>query len=354
MDALSHILAAVRSGVPAASRSSSRAPWGVRFPKADSATVHVVLEGSCWLLPDVGEPVRLGVGDVVFTPHGDSHVLADQPDSPVVDYRPQPSEESPVDQMRIPGGGAVTELLCAGYTFDPIRTHPLLDELPAEIHLPAQVGRHASLRGAIELLGAELRDPRAGSSAAIPALIDVLLLFVLRAWVEEQDGDTGWARALRDPEISRALRVMHERPGESWTLESLARTAGLSRAMFAKRFRTTVGQTPLGYLTWWRMTTAARLLRESDAPLQTIADRCGYGSEFAFAKAFRREFGIAPGRYRRAGSAGLRLQGGAEEQPAVDDVLRARAEGRLRRGEEEEQPGDVGRLPEPGDGERLG
>ncbi|GAB3438682.1 AraC family transcriptional regulator [Actinophytocola sediminis] len=301
MDVLSDVLAVMRTGRPVAARSSSRAPWGVRFDAGDAAGAHVVLEGGCWLFPGGADPIQLGVGDVVFTPHGDGHALADQPDRPLVDWRPEPTEESPVEEMRIAGTGAVTELLCASYSFDQVRRHPLLDDLPAVIHLPARVGAHPSLRSAVELLGDELRAPRAGTSAALPALIDMLLLYVLRAWLDEQPASTGWAGALHDQALSAALRAIHRHPETQWTVESLARTAGMSRAAFAKRFTTTLRQPPLAYLTWWRLTTAARLLRESDLPLRTVAARCGYGSEFAIAKAFKRAFGVAPGQYRRAG-----------------------------------------------------
>ncbi|MFD0571360.1 helix-turn-helix transcriptional regulator [Kitasatospora gansuensis] len=133
----------------------------------------------------------------------------------------------------------------------------------------------------------------------------MLLLFVLRAWFDRPPPSTqggpalGWAAALGDPAISAALDAIHRTPEAPWTVETLATRGGLSRAAFAKRFSATVGRPPLGYLTWWRLTTAARLLRESDSPLGVVAERVGYGSEFAFANAFKREYGIAPGRYRR-------------------------------------------------------
>ena len=305
MDVLSDVLTALRTGQPSAARSSSQAPWGVRFHQGLAAGCHVVLSGSCWLVSDRDEPVLLNIGDVLFTPHGDGYALADQPGSPLVDFDPEPGG-SPLDEMRIDGAGPVTELLCAYYMFDPARPHPLLADLPAMIHLPARVGHHPSLRSAVELLGDELAAPRSGTEAVVPALIDMLLLYVLRAWLDEQpDGHTGWATALRDPAITTALRQIHRHPGKPWTVEDLASAAGLSRAAFAKRFTTIIGQPPLAYLTWWRMTTAARLLRETTEPLRTIAARCGYASEYAFGKAFKRAFDTAPGQYRTSHGAAL-------------------------------------------------
>jgi AraC-like DNA-binding protein len=296
MDVLSDVLVAIRTGRPITSRAASHAPWGVRFHPGPSASTHVVLTGGCWFLADGAEPLALGVGDVLFTPHGDGYALADHPDSPLIDYNPCPNDTQPLDEMRIAGTGAVTELLCAAYRFDPTRPHPLLAGLPPHIHLPARVGQHPSLRAAIDLLGAELQNPRAGTEAALPALIDMLLLYILRAWLDEHD--TGWATALRDPAITAALRQIHRHPDKPWTVVDLAAVAGLSRAAFAKRFTTIIGQPPLAYLTWWRLTTAARLLRESDAPLRTIAAKSGYASEYAFGKAFKRAYDLSPGRYR--------------------------------------------------------
>jgi AraC-like DNA-binding protein len=179
--------------------------------------------------------------------------------------------------------------------------HPLLTELPEFIHLPARVGRYPRLRAATDLLGAELEQPGPGTDVIVPALLDTLLLLILRAWYDEQAhrAPSGWAAALADPSISVSLRDMHDDPAHPWTVDELARRAGLSRAAFAKRFAQLVGRSPLAYLTWWRMTSAARALRHTDAPLAAIATRAGYTSEFAFAKAFKREFGIAPGGFRR-------------------------------------------------------
>ena len=299
MDVLSDVLVAMRTGSPKAARTTSHAPWGVRFAPSNLAGCHIVMSGNCWLLSDHGEPLALGAGDVLFTPHGDGYALVDRVGSPIVDFTPQPADDTHLDEMRIDGAGAVTELLCAYYMFDPARPHMLVTDLPAIIHLPARAGQHPSLHSAVELLSNELLDPRPGTAAALPALIDMLLLYVLRAWLAEQPGDTaGWATALRDPAIATALRQMHRGPEKPWTVEDLAAVAGLSRAAFAKRFTTIVGQPPLAYLTWWRMTTAARLLRESPASLREVAARCGYGSEYAFGKAFKRAYEVAPGQYR--------------------------------------------------------
>ncbi|WP_370144936.1 AraC family transcriptional regulator [Streptacidiphilus sp. EB129] len=199
-------------------------------------------------------------------------------------------------------GGPVTTVLCGAYELDASRTHPLLLTLPDLIHLPAHAGHRPELGAAVALLAAEVEHPRLGTDAAVPALLDTLLLYILRLWFNEQPSrgsTTGWAAALNDPPVTAALHAIHRAPASPWTVAKLAAEAGLSRAPFARRFAMLTGQPPLGYLTWWRMTTAARLLRTSDAPLRSIAAQVGYTSEFAFANAFKRTHGTAPGTYRR-------------------------------------------------------
>ncbi|MDT3400491.1 AraC family transcriptional regulator [Streptomyces sp. B1866] len=305
MDVLSDALAAMRTGRPHAGRTERSGAWGTRFPDADGAGFHVVLQGSCWLLPHDGEPVPLGPGDVVLLPHGRRHGLADSPGTPLTDFAAPPSgpfPSDPPDEGRPPHPRTV--LLCGAYRLDTVRAHPLLRDLPEVVHMPARLGPHPRLHTAVQLLGAELERPRPGAGALLTSLLDVLLLYVLRAWYEEESGSghAGWAAALHDPAVSAALRALHRDPAHPWTVESLGRVAGLSRAAFARRFTALVGQPPLGYLTWWRMTLAARLLRDTGLPLRAVADRSGYASEFAFAKAFKREYGAAPGAYRAAGT----------------------------------------------------
>jgi len=132
----------------------------------------------------------------------------------------------------------------------------------------------------------------------MPALLDLLLLYALRAWFENDTAPTGWLQAIRDPAISTTLQLIQQQPEQAWTVQSLAHACHLSRAAFARRFTALTGQPPLAYLTWWRMTIAARMLRTSGLPLQEIAGRVGYGTEFAFSKAFKRELGVSPSRFR--------------------------------------------------------
>jgi AraC-like DNA-binding protein len=303
MDLVGEAISAMRSGEPQAARALLTPPWGLRFPAAGGAGVQVILRGSAWLLPPDGSaPVQMAAGDVAVIRRHRPHGMADHPSTPLDDAdieEHDPAEHWPSDgsamEERVPG----TVLLGASYYLNGARPHPLFQSLPDVIHLPAQIGAAGTVRTVVELLGAEMDRERPGASAAVPALLDLLLLYTLRTWLETTAQPIGWAQALRDPAVSSALRAIQERPAERWTVASLAAEASLSRAAFARRFATLTGQPPLTYLTWWRMTIAGRLLQTTDATTRTVAERVGYGSEYAFSKAFKRELGLAPAHYRR-------------------------------------------------------
>jgi AraC-like DNA-binding protein len=302
VDILSDTLAAMRTGPPISTRTDARAPWSVRFPAVAGAAFHVVLRGTCALIPAEGDTLWLGPGDLVFLRRGCMHVLCSDPATPPVLFNPSRlNDSSPITCLVMDGPGAQTSWLCGAYQLETGRPHPLLSQLPNVIHLPNAPGRYPALCSAIEQLSGELEQPRPGSDSIVGALIDLLLLYTLRAWQDEQPGQerASWAAALADPAVGEALRAIHADPGAAWTVESLGRRAGLSRAAFARRFTALVGEPPLTYLTMWRMTLAARLLRETPVSLGGVGARVGYGSEFAFAKAFKREYGVAPGQYRR-------------------------------------------------------
>jgi AraC-like DNA-binding protein len=152
----------------------------------------------------------------------------------------------------------------------------------------------------VAILSREAASSAPGATAATSRLVDLLLIYVLRAWIAEQpEGGGGWLGALRDPSIARSLALLHDEVSAPWELGVLAKRVGLSRATFARRFVRLVGTPPLAYLARWRMTLAGRLLRETADPLAEIASRVGYESEFAFNRAFKRELGVSPGEYRK-------------------------------------------------------
>ncbi|MEU3409175.1 AraC family transcriptional regulator [Streptomyces sp. NPDC006670] len=300
MDVVSDAISAVRLGRPSSDRVRIGGSWCVRLDPYEGAGFHVVLAGECWLLADGGEPVPLGAGDAVLLPHGAGHVLADSPVDPAAAARALPLEHyrdgraAPAPQ---PGRGAAApvQMLCGKYRLDRSRVHPLLAELPGVVRLPD--GVHGELRAAIDLLGGELDARRPGSSIALPSLLDLLLVYMVRASVAGA-APGAWSAALADPVTAAALQAMHADPAAPWSADRLAAEAGVSRPTLVRRFTPLVGRPPMAYLTWWRLTLAATRLRDTPDSLAAIAARVGYGSPYALSHAFVREFGTTPGRYR--------------------------------------------------------
>ena len=276
MDVLSDAIGAMRTGRPYSALSQVGTSWSRDFPAFAGARFHVVTAGGCRITRADGPTIALEPGDAVLFPHGATHTL----------------ENTAV---------GVSQLVCGAYQLDQARPHPLVQGLPELVHLSARAGRHANLQSSISLLRDELDGSAPGRDVVLPALLDVLLVHLIRAWFTERVGqqDTGWCVALGDEVIARSLHAIHEDPGHPWTVQSLGARAGLSRAAFARRFAALVGIPPLTYLTWWRLTSAARMLRTTDAPLAAVAERSGYGSPYAFANAFKRKYGVSAGRYRR-------------------------------------------------------
>ena len=309
VDVLTDVLTAARVGGAVFARSEARAPWGLHFEGSRRAVFHIISRGTCWLRLDPtgarpgGTPTRLRAGDVVFLARGTGHVLSDDPATPPVEFAAlagYDGDGGPVAGVRAGGSGPATGLVCGAYAFDADGPHPFLESLPELIHLPAEsLSSGGPLDATVRLLcwEVEARDP--GAQAVVDRLVDVLLIYVLREWLgRQEEGCPGWFGGLRDPQVGGALSLIHGSPGRRWTIASLGAAVGLSRAAFARRFGVLVGEPPMSYLARWRMTLAARALREREDPLGVIAQQVGYDSEFAFAKAFKRLQGEAPGRYR--------------------------------------------------------
>lgn len=292
MDVLADVFATLRIGGMIYAQSELVAPWGLAFDRTNKAGFHAVVRGSCWLRTAQRRPLELHQGDVVLLPHRWTHALSDRPDGAL---RPTaaPSKRR--------GAGPAATLICGAYSLTPEANHHLLSLLPPVVHVRAAAAP-PEISETVRRLSAEAARPQPGSVAASARLCDLLLLYILRAWVmTQQDGRGGWLGALRDPSIARVLSLFHERPEASWVLARVAPEIGVSRATLVRRFTSLVGLPPLTYLTHWRMALAGRLLRETSAGLAEIASRVGYASEFAFNRAFKRVYDCPPGLYRKRG-----------------------------------------------------
>jgi len=304
MDVLADVLSITRVGATRVAQAELLAPWGLEIDPLPAAHVHIVLRGSCWLRSS-GEQrhVRLSAGDVVLMGAGVGHSICDDPKT-----KPAPHQDvlaaMPQRLAALPPsrGHETTLVLCAKYLFPEAGAggHPLTSLLPRFIHLQArEAERHLNLQLLLQLLRHEATAGGTGTELVLPRLVDSLLVFVVRAWLAEQPlTAAGWFGALKDAHVSKALSLIHERPEAPWSLDELARCVGQSRATFARRFLDLVGETPVAYLTRWRLCLATKLLTDSPLSLDEISSRVGYQTAAAFSRAFRRTFGCAPGAFR--------------------------------------------------------
>jgi AraC-like DNA-binding protein len=303
MDPLADVLDLSRVRGALVANVRARAPWGLELPQSAGASFHAVTSGTGWLRVDGRQPLQLMPGDLLLLPSGTAHRLSSEPQGRCRPFDRSMKEElmTPEGDLELGGRGAATTFVCAAYDYDLDVAEPLMDLLPSVLHVPADPVTGRSIAAIVDLLAGEIGLREAGSRAAAARLIDLLLIAAIRRWSEQQPGagPPSWLTALRDPLIGRVLALLHDRPGEPWTLERLAGEVHVSRATLARRFSDAVGEPPLAYLSSWRMRIAAQRLKHTTDTVESIAREVGYTSEYAFNRAFSRHRGQPPGRYRR-------------------------------------------------------
>jgi AraC-like DNA-binding protein len=279
---------------------------------------HMIAKGSGWAAVSGLEPIRLAAGDIVMFPHGDRHVISSapglEPHPASAEWifslgdDPKPLPMAFYQGMRVPGElmrveDADTILICGFLGCDLKPFNPLVAALPRVLHLPA--ARAGSWVGhVIEQAVAESNEKRPGGDAVLERLSEMMFVDAARRYLNDLPEDaTGWLAGLRDRFVGKALALMHERADYHWTIDDLSHEVGLSRSALHERFVQYLGQAPMQYLASWRIQLGARLLRESNRNVATIALEVGYDSEAAFSRAFKRMVGTPPAAWRRAQAA---------------------------------------------------
>jgi AraC-like DNA-binding protein len=279
-------------------------PWRYDFATSQDMIFHLLGSGSGYLsLKENPTPLRVEDGAVLLFPFGHAHSICDELTSPLtqvlhVDYSAQREYQG--------FAGASDEskmiVLCGAFHVEHPGAFPLLHSLPKVIHIPAEQGRTVQgFAEIVHLIAREATTPRLGTQVMLRRLTELLFIHVIRIWVEQQAASSrGWVAALRDQSINTALGLIHHSPEHRWTVEELAEAVALSRSVFSARFTHLVGEPPITYLTRWRMSRATRLLKDN-VEIEKIAELLGYESAVAFHKAFKREVGMPPARYRKLG-----------------------------------------------------
>jgi AraC-like DNA-binding protein len=267
---------------------------------------HVVTAGRCWLEVDGVEPRLLHPGDLALVPHGEGHRLVSEPGRPGTGLFDVPREEisERYEILRMGGAGAPVRLVCGSVRFDHPAARHLIDLLPRLIHIEsAESPQMDWVQSTIRFISVEAKTLRPGGETVITRLADILVIQAIRAWLERDPAArTGWLGALRDPQIGRAITLIHREPARDWSVASLAHEVAMSRSAFAARFTELTGEPPMHYVARWRMYTALTWLSEENAGLGELALRLGYQSEAAFSRAFKRVIGVSPGAARRQAS----------------------------------------------------
>jgi len=288
-------------------RSLLDPPFSMRIQDEAPLTLVAMVRGAAWVLPDAGEHVLLDAGDVAILRGPDPYLVADDPGTPAqviinpgqVCTAPDGTELKGMQLMGVRTWGnspdGATVMLTGTYQLRSETSQRLLDALPTLLVVRADSWSSPL----VPYLAEEITKNDPGQEAVLDRLLDLLLIAALRAWFARPEAEApGWYRAHADPVVGPAIRLLHHNPAHPWTVETLARQTGVSRAALARRFTELVGEPPMAFLTGWRLTLAADLLREPGATVGSVARKVGYASPFALSTAFKRVRGISPQQHR--------------------------------------------------------
>jgi AraC family transcriptional regulator, alkane utilization regulator len=316
MDALSDILRVARLTGGVFFNAEFSAPWCIAAQMAPELCApflgeasqlipyHYVVDGEMHVALSNQPAQRLRSGEIVLFPHNDFHLIGSD-----VSLRPVSAATVILDSgnrivrmVRHGGGGEAAHMVCGFLGCDSDLTTPIVSTLPPSMILPVDETPAADwIRSTLQYAANEVASGQTGSTAVLSKLAELLFVEAVQHFVRSMpDGQTGWLAGLRDPAVARALALMHADITQLWSVEQLAREAGLSRSGLAERFTRLIGVAPMHYLADWRLQVAGQKLKDSTEPLVRIAEQVGYESEAAFSRAFKKKFGTPPATWRRA------------------------------------------------------
>jgi AraC-like DNA-binding protein len=315
MDALSEALAAVRMTGAIFYHAECTSPWGFKVPRGRDVahllapgterlvSYHLVTEGKAIVcFPEATVPVS--AGDVLIIPHGDAHTVSNGSPAKFVDSGRSLGRYMAGDltRMRLDGGGEMTRFVCGYFGCERHADRLFLAGLPLMIRINIRGDRGGAwLEESVHHLVSEAGSNRPGQSVLLSKMAEALFIETLRRYMEQLPAEqTGWLAGARDAVVGGALALMHSKPFRPWTVADLAAEAGTSRSVLAERFSHYLSESPLAYLARWRLQLAARLLQTTRTTVLQVASEVGYDSEAAFNRAFKREFGVPPGQFRKA------------------------------------------------------
>jgi AraC-like DNA-binding protein len=323
MDVLSEVLKVVKLDSAFFYNAEFSAPWSFRSPlscklapfinQTDGHVIvyHFLLDGKAQVRV-ADKRVALVPGDIVIFPHGDSHCLENGPPIKPVDGESELQRifSEGLKLSRMGGGGELTRFVCGFMVCEPRLSQVFLAGLPPVFKVNIRQDQSGQwLESSIQYSIANMNPGVAGGQAVLAKLCETLFAETLRRYVAQlPDAQTGWLAGARDPEVGKVLALMHRQPATQWTIADLAREVGLSRSVLAERFRYFIGEPPVAYLTRWRLQVGAQMLNSTSYSVAQIAAEVGYDSEQSFNRAFKREFGNPPARYRNEAKAAVAVR----------------------------------------------
>lgn len=318
MDVLSDVFRAVRLTGAVYFDVHAREPWVAETPPMKSIcdrvmpefehviAFHIIMDGWCWaqLADGSQQPIKLEKGDAVIFIDGAGHSLSTQRGQraePNMDLYYRPNDRAlPFLLNELGGSGEPARFVCGYLGCDARPYNPILDALPRMLHVRCNSEAGGLTSDLIRVALTESERPRAGGETILSKLSELMFLQAVRQHIDAlPEQSIGWLAGLRDRHVGAALSLMHARPAEAWTLESLAREIGLSRSVFAERFTALMGAPAMHYLGAWRLQLAARLLERPNVSIAQAAAQVGYESEAAFNRAFKKQVGVPPGAWRK-------------------------------------------------------
>jgi len=315
MDVLSEVLKAVKLDGALFYNAEFSAPWCLCSPASPTLALylsagsrhviifHLLTEGHGYAQVEGDDrPLPLNAGDILIVPHGDPHAMRNGPLIKPVDHAEEIRRilSQGLKVSRMGGGGEITKFICGYMTCEPQLSRIFLGGLPPmlKVHIRDDASGQwleNSIRYSVD--NADALSP--GGETVLAKLSEVLFIETLRRYIallpREQ---TGWLAGVRDPEVGKALALLHRQPSHPWTIAALASEVGISRSVLAERFRRYLSETPMAYLTRWRLQLGAQMLMSTSSSVAEIAAEVGYESEPSFNRAFKRKFGLPPARFR--------------------------------------------------------
>jgi len=299
MDALSDVLDSLKLKGVVYQKIRFTAPWGVAIAQDQYSQFWRLLKGTCYVSIPGEEIIKMNEGDFILVPHGAAHRILGHPNNasvPSAQYVKALQNGQPLFQ----GNDEETLLIGGHFEFTSPVLHPFIQSLPKVIKINSHQNEiRLWLEQSAAFMNEELSTGRAGSSVILGRLAEVIFILIIRAYIEEAEVGRGFLRAIKDPKISTSLNYMHTAPEKEWTLEQLAAAAGMSRSLYCKEFKRLLGETPLVYLTNWRILKSKEFLLENKENISEIAEKVGYQSEAAFNRLFKSKVGETPASYRR-------------------------------------------------------